>query len=123
LGVRGMSENLDLFGTPQSPSNKHEAKFWIFHRENPKVYELFCKFSQLLVDRGFQHHSADAVLHRIRWATNVETNDPDFKINNNYSAYFSRLWMRDHPQHDCLFRTRRLLNGETSNKFNRSEAA
>jgi hypothetical protein len=39
----------------------------------------------------------------------IETADEDFKINNNHRAYYARLWMREHPQYDGFFRTRRVV--------------
>ena len=32
--------------------------------ENPRVWELFVKFTFELIQRGFTHHSAYAVMHR-----------------------------------------------------------
>ena len=95
-------------GTPERPSNQLEAEFWHFHAHNPEVYGLFCHFAGRLVKRGFEHHSADAVLHRIRWETAVETSHLGYKINNDFSAYYARLWMRLHPEHDGFFRTRKI---------------
>jgi hypothetical protein len=89
-------------------SSKLEQEFLDFHGKNPCVYELFDNFTRLLLDRGYEHHSADAVLHRIRWATTVETTEADFKINNNYSAYYARLWMKNNPAHEGFFRCREL---------------
>lgn len=78
-----------------------------FHRDNPIIYELFKKFTFMLIERGFQHHSSDAVLHRIRWHTNVETYDrTGYKINDNYTAFYARLFEEDFPQHEGFFRKR-----------------
>lgn len=101
---------MDQFSPLKERMTRLESEFLDFHRENPVVYELFKKFTRMLLDRGYGHHSADAVLHRIRWATMVETSDPEFKINNNFSAYYARLWMRDFPEHDGFFRCRVLRN-------------
>ena len=40
--------------------------FFKFHSENPQVYELFSRFTRQVIDRGFEHYSADAVMHRVR---------------------------------------------------------
>jgi hypothetical protein len=86
-----------------------EAAFAKFHAENPHIYELFKRFTADVIRAGFQNFSARAVFHRIRWYTNVETNDPNFKINNNHSPYYARMWMIDHDRKG-FFRTRELLN-------------
>jgi hypothetical protein len=92
--------------------NLLEQDFVEFHAKNPHVYKLFDQFTKALISRGYAHQSADVVLHRIRWETLIETTDDTFKINNNYSAYYARLWMRDNPTYKGFFRTRVLLNGE-----------
>jgi len=100
-----------------------ERRFWAFHEENPRVYELFQYFTFTLIQRGWKHHSSDAVLHRIRWQTAIETTDPQFKINDHYSAYYARLFMRDHPEHVGFFRTRELRDGDESDALKPAEAA
>src|SRR4051812_8582950 len=83
--------------------------FEIYHSKNPNVYDMFKEFTLRAIKRGFVHLSADMVLHRIRWETYIETIDPDpsgFKINNNYAAFYGRLFMRDFPAYAGFFRTR-----------------
>lgn len=104
----------DCFGTAEAPTNPIEARFWEMHAENPRVYQLFDKFAWMLIHRGYQHHSADAVLHRIRWASAVEMEGDEFKINDHFSAYYARLWMRNNPDNRGFFRLRVLKNGEAS---------
>jgi hypothetical protein len=85
-----------------------EDRFWAFHQANPKVYQLFDRFTQQVIERGHKRFSADAVLHRIRWETSVVTRGDQFKINDHYSAYYSRMWMNDNPAYDDIFATREL---------------
>jgi hypothetical protein len=80
-----------------------------FHKEHPEVWDLFVKFTFELIKRGFQHYAAQhGVFARIRWETDQADVDgnPMFKINNNYSAFYARRFMRMHPRHDGFFRTR-----------------
>ena len=85
---------------------KLEDKFKTFHRNNPQVYELFKGFAFRVINKGFKAYSARALIHLIRWHTSVETNDPSgFKVSNNHSPYYARLFMRDHPEHSDFFRT------------------
>ena len=119
-----MTEDLfDYFGTAESPANPIEERFWEMHAVNPRIYALFDRFTRMLIDRGYQHHSADAVLHRIRWATAVEMDGDDFKINDHFSAYYSRLWMRNNPEHQGFFRCRVLRNGDVSETLTGAVAA
>ena len=84
-----------------------EAEFREFHTANPHVYDLFDRFTQQVLARGFDRYSSDAILHRVRWHTTIETSDAEgFKINNNWAAFYSRLWMEFNPQYDGFFETR-----------------
>jgi hypothetical protein len=51
-------------------------------------------------------------VNRIRWETTVETLGGDFKISNNFIAYYSRLFMDEHPEYRGFFRTKTLKGGE-----------
>ncbi|KOX53879.1 hypothetical protein ADL19_15015 [Streptomyces purpurogeneiscleroticus] len=83
-----------------------EKDFHIFHRDNPKVYELFKKFTKEVIDAGFTHHSARDIMRRIVWETTIVTTDDQYKINNNHTPYYARLWMQQHPEYPGFFRTR-----------------
>lgn len=86
--------------------------FCQFHRDNPKVYELFERFTFAVIKAGHKTYSADAICHRIRWWRDVETRAAEsdgsdkFKINNNYVAYYARLFMYRNPSHAGFFRVR-----------------
>lgn len=96
--------------TPQM-TELREA-FETFHRDNPHVYALFDKFTRQAIKAGHEHFSADAIVHRIRWSTSVETKGDEFKLNNNLVAYYSRLFMLKNPQFKGFFRTRSVKGGE-----------
>ena len=55
--------------------------------------------------------SGETQWERLRWYTEIETNDPDFKLNNNHKAYYSRMYMDDFPEAKGFFRTR-ITKGE-----------
>ena len=80
--------------------------WWSWHKANPEVYELFKKFTWQVIGAGHKNYSSKAIFERIRWHTDVETGGDPFKINNNYTAYYARLFMVDHPEYDGFFRTR-----------------
>lgn len=84
-----------------------EQRFATYHSKNPHVYEMFKKFAFAAAAEKATY-SADAVLHRMRWYTEIETRGDRFKINNNYAAYYARMFMKDFPQYRGFFRTRRL---------------
>ena len=83
-----------------------EQKFRIFHEANPEVYKLFKRFTFEAMNRGHKHLSAEMIINRIRWETKVVTTDKDYKINNDYKPFYSRLFIVEHPQHKDFFRLR-----------------
>lgn len=95
---------------PESRSDEIEAAARRFVKLNPEVWDLFLKFTFQLLARGRKHYSSDAVLHRIRWYTDVETSGDEFKVNNNFSAVFARWFHDAYPEHDGFFRTRERIS-------------
>lgn len=87
-----------------------DMKFEDFHRDNPLVYDLFKRFALRAIRSGYEHFSAKTIIERIRWETNIETSDPDFKINNNYTSRYSRLFQKDFPRYSGFFRDRELVS-------------
>ena len=84
-----------------------QKNFWKFHRENPRVYVLFDKFTRRMINAGLKNGSARLVLERIRWETAVETvSEQQVKLNNNYTPRYARLWMDLNPEWSHYFRTR-----------------
>lgn len=84
-----------------------QKNFEKFHRENPRVYVLFDRFTFRMIYAGLKNGSARLVIERIRWETAVETvSEQPVKINNNYTPRYARLWMNDHPTFPDYFHTR-----------------
>ena len=82
-----------------------KKKFREFHDKNPRVWELLQRFTFQIINKGFKNYSVNAVFERIRWHTDVETSDPEFKLCNNHRAYYSRMFMDKYPEHEGFFRT------------------
>lgn len=77
-----------------------------YHNENPQIYEAFKKFTFQTIERNFKNFSAEFIFNIIRWETAVNGND-EYKCNNNYRAFYSRLFMNEYPQYKGFFRTRK----------------
>lgn len=93
-----------------SMAHNHKKEWWEFHKDNPKVYKLFCKFTHEAIEAGCKNFGTNAIIERIRWETNVVTrSDDEFKINNNHAPYYARLFMHYNPEYEGFFRTRQLL--------------
>ena len=83
-------------------------KFEEFHANNPHVYHIFKQLTFKAVNAGATKLSAWWVINVARWEMAFTTTDfnSDFKISNDYIAYYSRMFMRDFPQHKGLFDTK-----------------
>lgn len=95
------------------------AEFFDFHRENPRVYWLFCRFVRQVLEAGHRRYSARAIFHRIRWHERVETSDLTYKLNSIWSPYYARYWMAQNPQYGPFFETR-VTNEEISQALRKS---
>jgi hypothetical protein len=86
-------------------------KFIEFNTEYPKVYELFEKFTMQLIYKGHSKLGAKMIIERIRWEMATESKDEKgFKINNNYTCYYSRLFIKKNPRHSKVFDFREVKN-------------
>lgn len=111
MGSVAVTEEPDLFGNLP----EQERKFAEFDAANPAVWRLFVRFTFELIGRGFEHHGARDVLHRIRWETAVAEDTygegdgvtKGHKINNIWSPWYARKFHRTYPQFDGFFRLRK----------------
>ena len=80
-----------------------------FHKQHPEVWNLFVQFTFQMINRGFKNYSAQhGVFARIRWEIDAGGDGSgEFKINNNYSAFYARAFMKKFPEHEGFFRTRK----------------
>ena len=86
--------------------SKSLKQFKEYHKDNPKVYQLFCYFTKQVINSGFSKYSAEAIFNQIRWYTNIETKgDEEYKLNNDFKPYYSRKYMSEH--NSDIFRTRK----------------
>ena len=96
--------------------NRHDEMKKAFLKycvRKPEVGLLFHKFTMERINRGFANYSAKAICERIRWETNVPSYaENEFKIGNNFPAFFARRWMDRNPQYNGFFRTRHQISKE-----------
>lgn len=97
----------DLFD-PNAETNYN--KFLQFHQEFPKVYTLFEKFSLELIYKGHTLLGAKMIIERIRWelATGGSKDEHGFKINNNFTCYYSRMFAINNPRYAKMFEYRKV---------------
>jgi len=87
-------------------------EIWLdWHRENPKVWGYFKKFSLEAAHSGRKHISHWLIVNRIRWEVSITTTGHDFKISNNHIAFYARLWKVAYPDFRNIFTTK-MMKGE-----------
>jgi|TARA_R100001463_G_scaffold1428_4_gene6397 hypothetical protein len=82
------------------------GEFQTFHQKNPEVYKLFVRFTFQAINRGHHKLSSEMIINRIRWETNVMTTDKEYKINNDYKPFYSRMFMTQYSKYNNFFQKR-----------------
>lgn len=83
-------------------------RFVDFHTRSPDVYRLLVSLARQWVKATGRKRLGVATLYeRVRWEMAVATSDADFKLNNDYRAFYARLIMATEPDLAGLFETRR----------------
>ncbi len=81
-----------------------KENFEEFHKNNPEIYNLFVKFTNMATQRK-KYYSAKAIFHRIRWESMI-SGEGDYKIDDGWISHYARKFMDDFPQHLGFFQTR-----------------
>lgn len=84
-----------------------QARFEAFNRENPDVYTVLVRLAREWVRRTGRKIGIGALYERMRWEIALSTTDLDFKVNNDYRAFYARLIMRRERDLAGMFVTRR----------------
>lgn len=90
------------------------ASFIRFHEANPHVWTRFQAITLDLIEQGFKRHSSDSICHKIRWDAEVETRGEPVKMNDNYTAYYARMFQAVYPDKAGFFETRRRISKDKS---------
>jgi hypothetical protein len=78
-----------------------------FITKNPHVWDMFVQYTFEVINTGkYRHFSAKAIWERMRWDSLINVVYTDYKLNNNYHAYFSSKFQKAFPEHKNFFRTR-----------------
>lgn len=93
--------------TAQERHDARVAAFEEFHRRNPEVYRLLLRFSLEALTSGRRRYSIWAIVNRVRWHVEIETDsDDEFKLNNNHAPHYARLLMAKEPRLAGFFEIR-----------------
>lgn len=81
-------------------------RFEKFHAEHPEVYAKLVQLARDARSSGLRHYGMRALWERMRWHFQVENRDEDFKLNDHYPPYYSRLIMQREKDLEGFFETR-----------------
>lgn len=83
------------------------ARFEEFHRENPHVYRTLVALAREYRNTTGQPKLGISMLFEAaRWTLAMQTKSADYRLNNSYRAYYSRLIQAQEPDLRDLFELR-----------------
>lgn len=91
------------------PFQVRQAIFDRWHEDNPGIWAYFERFSFEAISHGHKRISHWLIINRIRWEVFIVTTGRDFKISNEFIAFYARLWRKTYPQHKELFKIKRMF--------------
>ena len=74
-----------------------EERFGIFHQANPHIYRLLKEMALKYKRAGNARCGMKMLWEALRFASGVRTRGEPYKLNNNYTALYARLLMRQEP--------------------------
>lgn len=85
-----------------------EERFRRFHEQNPHIYAALRDLALQLKRRGRRRYGLKSLFEVLRWHHALQTDDPnsDFKLDNNWTAFYARELMDNEPDLDGFFETR-----------------
>lgn len=89
-----------------SETSSLERQFLRFDELNPHVNDMIVKIAFELKRRGFKRAGMKMIFERLRWLWAMQTQGEDYKLNNNYTAFYARKVMREHQELEGFFKTR-----------------
>lgn len=81
-------------------------QFAVFHAANPGVYEALRRLALDMRRRGVPQYGMKGLFEILRWQYAMQTRGEPYKLNNNYTAYYARLLMKQEPDLKNFFETR-----------------
>jgi len=89
------------------------TNFKTYHKNNPHIYDTFESITLELIGLGRTQFAVRNILGKMRWDMAISGND-EYKINENYSAYYGRLFEEKHPSYEGFFRKKSILPDDFS---------
>ncbi len=80
------------------PRELYPVGFWHWLEKNEHIYRAFKVRAFRMALTGRKRYSARAIVHSIRWETDLKDSKIEFKINNNYISGLARLFMSEYGE-------------------------
>lgn len=82
--------------------------FQKFHKANPSVYDLFRQLTLYIIREKKKTRIAGKMLiEYLRWNMFVKPSTSEYKINNTFTSYYVRLFIREYPAYKDYFERRK----------------
>jgi hypothetical protein len=89
--------------------NDRKKEWEKYHKDNPMVWQHFQRFAFEAIAKKRKKISHWLIINRIRWEVYIVTTGEEFKISNNFIAFYARLWQETYPAHKELFNTKKMI--------------
>lgn len=76
-----------------NPTSTIQERFEAFHRANPSVLKVIISIARELRNAGMSKFGISLVYERIRWLYAIQTHGDDYKVNNDFRAFYARVAM------------------------------
>jgi len=83
-----------------------EESFGLFHHANPHIYRLLRTMALDYKSAGNSRCGMKMLWEALRYSSGVATRGEPYKLNNNYTALYARLLMRQEPELQGFFEVR-----------------
>ena len=85
-----------------------KSRFEEFHAKNPEVYRALVKVACKLRSRGHRSFGIKMLFEVVRWQYAMGRTKKRVRINNDFTAHYARLIMRQELYLRDVFKTRRV---------------
>jgi len=93
-----------------------KERWWQFHQSNPGVYEAFESYAFEAIRAGKTKLSHWLIINRMRWDNELKTDGEEFKLPNEFIAYYARLFMFYNENYRGFFDIKQ-LRGEPTHVY------
>jgi hypothetical protein len=90
---------------------EHQKSFEAYHLKHPEVLKELQRLIQMLRMKSVQHYANGALIEVMRWHFLMDR-DEEYKINNNYRSFYTRLLIAADPSLKNFFEQRKFKSKE-----------